>query len=49
VEITYDDVTTRRDATGRELRELYELRRSAIARDDTPPTISGGVRTPPRH
>jgi hypothetical protein len=44
VEITYDDVTTRRQATGRELRELYEpplrhrpRRRSAFSPRSLPP------------
>lgn len=40
VEVTYDDVTKRREATGRELRELYDARRTAV---------SGGSHEPQRH
>jgi very-short-patch-repair endonuclease len=49
IEITYDDVTTRRQATGRELRELYELRRSAVARGGALPTVTGGSDVPIGH
>jgi hypothetical protein len=49
IEITYDDVTTRRQATGRALRELYELRRSAVARGGALPTVTGGSDVPIGH
>jgi hypothetical protein len=37
VEVTYDDVTKRRAATGRELRELYDARRASFRRLDRIP------------
>ena len=49
VETTYADVTTRREATRRELRDLYELRRCAMATGGTLPPACGGIGAPPWH